>query len=333
MILVKFLRLTGAIMFGLGLGVILAEIVLRLLPALLPLETHSQLTQKVGWMAAVGLPQFLAEYRALWEEDDFLRERMKPNVDTIIHGNPEYPAWPIKTSSIGLGLAGFRDTLPAQADPYALILGDSFGFGVGVAAEETWLEQLEAQTGLTFVNLSQVGASSLQEARIYNQYGRELPAKIVFWMFFQNDLKDNLRFAQWLNPADKVAQAVRLPSRPCLGSLHHFLKRYSLAYELLLYWRHTCEYSAMTATPTYRDHNLHLIFCLDHDICDLDVQARMLTAGWPLTRQALQDTLIQIEASGATLVIIIVPAKEQVHWEQFQEVATFPPGYNIDRLV
>ncbi|MCQ3980056.1 MAG: hypothetical protein DPW09_42100 [Anaerolineae bacterium] len=333
LVFAKIFRPIFAIAFGLGLGLLLIEVLLRLLPGLLPLETHSQLSQKAGWLAAVGLPQFLAEYRALWAEDDFLRERMKPDLDTVIHGNPEYPAWPIKTSSLGGGQAGFRDTLPDGVRPYALVLGDSFGFGVGVAAEETWLEQVETQTGLTFANLSQVGASSLQEARIYQRYGRDLPAQVVFWMFFQNDLKDNLRFAQWLNPDEDVPQAVRLPSQPCTGALHRLLKRYSLAYELLLYWQHTCEYSAMTAAPTYQDDHLSLTFCLDHDICDPQVQAQMLTAGWPLTRRALQDTLALLEPTGATLVILIVPSKEQVYWEQYQQVAALSPGNNIDHMI
>jgi hypothetical protein len=329
----KVWRLALAVIFGLSLGLILIEITLRLIPTLLPLETHSQLTQKEGWLAAAGLPQFLAEYRQLWETDDFLRERMKPNVDMLIHGNPEYPTWPIQTDSLGLGPVGFRDTLSGQASPYALVLGDSFGFGVGVTQAETWLEQLEHRAGLPIVNLSQVGASSLQEARIYARYGGQLPAKIVFWMFFQNDLKDNLRFAQWLDPQANITQAVRLPDRPCTGSLHSFLKRYSLAYELLLYWQHTCEYSAMTPTPAYHNEQLSLVFCLDHDICDRDVQARMLSAGWPLTRQALQDTLVQLDQTGATLVILIVPSKEQVYWPQFRQVASVSPDYNVDQLI
>lgn len=332
MLITKIVRPIFAVGFGLGLGLLVVELLLRLLPGLLPLETHSQLSQKAGWLAAVGLPQFLAEYRALWEEDDFLRERMKPNLDTIIHGNPEYPAWPIKTTSLGGGPAGFRATLSDVASPYALVLGDSFGFGVGVAVEETWLEQVEAQTGLALVNLSQVGASSLQEARIYERYGRDLPVNVVFWMFFQNDLKDNLRFAQWLNPDEAVPQAVRRPSQPCAGALHGLLKRYSLAYELLLYWRHTCEYSAMTPAPTYQDSRLTLTFCLDHDICDGEVQTQMLAAGWPLTRQALQDTLALLGPTGATLVILIVPSKEQVYGEQYRQIAALSPGDNLDQL-
>jgi hypothetical protein len=333
LVLAKIFRSIFIAAFGLGLGLLLIEILLRLLPGLLPLETHAQLTQKAGLLTPVGLPQFLAEYRALWEVDDYLRERMKPEVDTIIKGNPEYPAWPIKTDSLGLGRAGFRDTLSGQTTPFAIVLGDSFGFGVGVAAEETWLEQLEDQTGLSFVNLSQVGASSLQEARIYARYGRSLPVKVVFWMFFQNDLKDNLRFAQWLNPDEEVPQAVRLPNQPCSNRLHRLLKRYSLAYELLLYGRRTCEYSALLPAPVYQDENLNLVFCLDHDICDLQVQAHMLAHGWPLTQQALQDTLAQLSQTGTTLVIIIVPSKEQVYWAQLQQVGHFPPDYHVDQLV
>lgn len=320
-----------AVLFGLLLGILLLEIILRLFPMMLPLETHSQLNQK-RWLAPVGQPRFLVEYRALWQEDDYLRERMKPGLDTIVHGNAEYPAWPIQTDSLGLGPAGFRDTRPEQP-PYALVLGDSFGFGVGVARQDLWLEQLERDTGRPFVNLAQVGASSLQEARIYARYGRQLPAQVVFWLFFQNDLKDNLRFARWLTPAVAVPQAIRLPAHPCGGLAHHALKRYSLGYELLLYQRRRCEYSAMPPTPTYRDDHLSLVFCLDHDICDLEVQNQMLAEGWPLTRQALLDTLDQLEQQGATLIIVIVPAKEQVYWEQFRQVADLPPDYDPDRLV
>ena len=313
------------------MGFLFLEIGLRLFPGLLPLETHSQLSQK-RWLAPIGTPRFLAEYRQLWADDAYLRERMKPNVDVVIHGNPEYPVWPIKTSDLGQGEAGFRDTLPDQP-PFAVLLGDSFGFGVGVPQEEVWSERLERASGLPVVNLSQVGASSLQEARIYARYGRDLPARIVFWQFFQNDLKDNLRFAQWLQPEVDIPQAARLSDQPCASPVHRFLKRYALSYELPLFWRRACEYAAMTPTPVYQADSLSLTFCLDHDICDEQVQARMLSDGWPLTRQALLETLDQTEQAGATLVVIIVPSKEQVYADQYRQAADFPAAYDMDRLV
>jgi len=323
--------MTATIFFGLILGFLLLEIALRLLPTLLPLETHAQLPYK-QWLAPVGQPRFLAEYRVLWAVDDYLRERMKPGVDTIIHGNPEYPAWPIQTDSLGLGEVGFRDRLP-EGPPFALVLGDSFGFGVGVAQEDLWLEQLERDSGLPFVNLSQVGASSLQEARIYARYGRQLPHRVLLWLFFQNDLKDNLRFAQWLQPEADIPQAVGQPTHVCQSVAHRLLKRYSLVYELPLYGLRACEYSAMPPTPRYQDDRLSLTFCLDHDICDLAVQERMLSDGWPLTRQALLSTAAQAERTEVTLIIIIVPSKEQVYEAQFRQVAALPSDYNVDRLV
>jgi hypothetical protein len=59
----------------------------------------------------------------------------------------------------------------------------------------------------------------------------------------------------------------------------------------------------------------------------------MLSDGWPLTRQALHDTLTQLDQHNPTLIIVTVPSKEQVYWDQFQQVATFPPDYDIDQLV
>jgi hypothetical protein len=317
---------------GLGLGLSLVEILLRLVPGALPAEIQPQVTNKAWVIASASVPRFYVEYRRLWEEDPFLREHMKPGLDTVVHGNPEYPSWHIRTSSLDLGPAGFRDERPKE-QPYAVVLGDSFGFGVGLRHEDVWLEQLERQTGLPFVNLSQVGASSIQQARIYTKYGRQLQASIVIWMFFQNDMKDNLRFAHWLDPTAGVELASRPPGRPCQSWLHRALKKYSLIYELLIYWQRNCDYAAILPTPVYRDGRLSVTFCLDHDICDPAVQARMLAAGWPLTQAAIHDTRQLVEQSGAVLVVLIVPSKEQVYWEQFQKVAGLPANYDVDQLV
>jgi hypothetical protein len=320
-------------MLGFGLGLLVTELGLRFLVPFFPYQTEPFLSRKAWLISQVGLPQFVAEHRLLWEQDDYLRERIKPNMDVVIHGNPEYPAWPVKTDSLGLGPVGFRDTRP-NGKPFALVLGDSFGFGMGVRPDEIWSEQLEALTGLPIVNLSQTGASSLQEARLYARYGRQLPtSQVIFWLFFQNDLKDNLRFYHWANPDAPVVEAVRRANQTCNGPIHNFLERYSLAYELILFSRRACHYSNLTPNPVYRDFNLSLTFCLDHDICDLGVQEQMLAEGWPFTRQALLDTLAQLKPTQTRLVIINVPSKEQVYWQQFRQVASLPSGYNVDQLV
>ncbi len=331
--LAAFGRAGLLITLGLGLGLLATEIGLRFFTSSFPHQTNPYLSRKAWLFSEPGLPQFVAEHRLLWAPDDFLRERAKPNVDVLIHGNPEYPAWRVKTDSLGLGPVGFRDTLPDR-EPFALVLGDSFGFGMGVEQEEIWSERLEKESGLSIVNLSQTGASSLQEARLYARYGRQLSTtKVVFWLFFQNDLKDNLRFARWVDPNAQIVEAVRQPDQTCTGPIHDFLEKFSLTYELLLFSNRACHYSGLTPNPVYRDFNLFLTFCLDHDICDLGVQAQMLATGWPLTRQALLDTLAQLDLTGAELVIILVPSKEQVYWEQFRQVASLPPDYNIDQLV
>ena len=230
-----------------------------------------------------------------------LRDRLKPNVDTILRGNSEYPIWHIRADPLGLGLGRFRDSLPDR-EPYAVVLGDSFGFGVRVAQEQIWMEVLERETGLPFVNLSRVGASSLHEVIIYTRASQRLPAKIVLWMFFENDLKENLCFAHWLNPDVSITLANAHPTHICRGRLHEFLRRYSIIYEPFLYWRRACEYSAIPSTPSYHDDTLSLVFCRDYDACDFGVQARMIADGWPLTRDALLDTLSHTVRTGAKLM-------------------------------
>ena len=173
------------VVFGLGMGLLLGELILRLVPLLIPFELHSWIAHK-PWLLAPppSLPPFFAEYRKLWEEDEVLRDRLKPNVDTILRGNSEYPIWHIRADSLGLGLGGFRDSLPDR-EPYAVVLGDSFGFGVGVAQEQTWMEVLEHETGLPFVNLSRVGASSLHEVIIYTRTSHRLPSQGRFLDVFR----------------------------------------------------------------------------------------------------------------------------------------------------
>ena len=176
-------RRAAAALLGIGGALVMAEVLLRLVPSLLPVEVQSHAAGMPGVSARRGVFRFFAEYRRVWEPDDWLRERLRPGVDVVLHGAPEYPEWPLQSDDLGLGPAGFRDT-PPTGDPYAVVLGDSFGFGVGVRREEIWSERLEQSTGLEFVNLSQVGASSLHEERIYQRYGTRFRARVVVWMFF-----------------------------------------------------------------------------------------------------------------------------------------------------
>ena len=319
------------ILFGLLLALVTAEVGLRLVPNRLPPQVIVQLPRKWGPLRSVEIPQFWAEYQPLWESDPEVREHIKPGLDTVVHGHPEYPVWPIKTEALGSQVAGYRDTEP-EAPPYAVVLGDSFGFGVGVTQEENWVTLLEQRLEMPIVNLSQVGASSFHEARIYERDGRSYQPAVVLWLFFQNDLKENLRFAQWLYPNRDIQTAGRVPSSFCHTFLHRHLDQVSVTYEWLLYVLRDCQHVGQTATPTYEDESLALTFCLDHDICDLGVQAQMLADGWAWTEPVIRAGLEAIEAEGSTAVFVIVPSKEQVYEPQYRSVHSLPAAYDIDRL-
>ncbi len=316
------------VILGLALGLLLVELILRLLPGLLPPPVMAQAWDKPGIVRWHGLPRFMAEYRRLWRDDPLLRERLIAGLDTVLHGHPEYPRWPIRSSGLGLGGAGFRDQRPLGT-PFAVVLGDSFAFAVGVERREGWVEVMEQSSGRSFVNLSQVGASSLQEALIYQHYGRPLAAPLVLWTFFQNDLKENLRFAAWADPAAAVPQAARPPR--CTSGPHRLLRRLSLSYELWLASRGACAYTEELVRSAAQPHGQ--VFCRDHDICDPQVQDRMLQFGWPLARQAILQTRARVEAAGGRFAVVIVPAKEQVYGELYRVAADLPPEHDLDRLV
>lgn len=328
----RYLVTAFFVIFGLTIGLFLFEAFLRVYPAVLPAEIQVSLLSKRGPVNFNGMSQFFVEYREIWEGDDYLREHIKPDLDVIINGHPEYPQWHIQTSSLGLGEAGFRDTLPSEP-PFAVVLGDSFGFGSGVNGDESWVYYLEENINQTVINLSQVGASTNQEARIYEQYGQPLNPQLVIWLFFQNDLKDNLRFTQWANPDQQIPQASH-PPHTCHNRLHRYGQDYSLIYELVNYLMRNCHYTYLVPHPVYEDENFSLQFCRDHDICDLEIQEKMLADGWPVTADIFSETLTEIEANQSQLLMVLVPAKEQVYWPQFQQVADFlPTDYDVDRLL
>jgi hypothetical protein len=64
------------IFLGLGLGLMVTELGLRFLVPFFPYQTEPFLSRKAWLMSQVGVPQFVAEHRLLWEPDDYLRERI-----------------------------------------------------------------------------------------------------------------------------------------------------------------------------------------------------------------------------------------------------------------
>jgi len=101
---------------------------------------------------------------------------------------------------VSINSLGFRDRevslRPSPGRPRITILGDSFGFGDSLNAEERFTEQLQALTGdsIEVVNVSVPGYGTGHEFLFIKELmdrGYDVGDKLVF-VFFTNDVLDNM---------------------------------------------------------------------------------------------------------------------------------------------
>ena len=85
-------------------------------------------------------------FEGMWETDPELLLRLKPNLDMNIYGHPEF-SFQVQTNKDGLRDEPFTHSIDITT------IGDSFTFGFGVEANESWPEQLEQASGIDVANL------------------------------------------------------------------------------------------------------------------------------------------------------------------------------------
>jgi lysophospholipase L1-like esterase len=124
------------------------------------------------------------------EHDEVLGWRYRPGA-ALRHATDEFDV------EIAIDEHGFRrqTSLPARA-PDVLVFGDSFAFGWGVEASETWANRLESELGLAVWNLAVSGFSVDQELLLWRERARFLPRdvpcapKVVLVLTCGNDLPE-----------------------------------------------------------------------------------------------------------------------------------------------
>ncbi|MCK6446041.1 MAG: SGNH/GDSL hydrolase family protein [Planctomycetes bacterium] len=142
-----------------------------------------------SWSARAAGPSTNPRYVT---HDDVLGWRYVPDV-AVRHATDEFDV------AVRIGAHGFREqaSLPSRA-PDVLVFGDSFGFGWGVEAHETFSAGLERELGVAVWNLSVSGYSVDQELLLFRERGRFLPRdvtrapKLVLVLSCGNDLLEAL---------------------------------------------------------------------------------------------------------------------------------------------
>lgn len=189
------------ILFGLGLGLVLSEIALRVLrrpQAGTEFSSLKDLRRAMLQPEALPLPVDAPQDEALRDvtlrsiivphPDDKIIFDLRPNLDTV------FQRVPLRTNSCGM--RGPERAHAKGADTYRIaLLGDSFAFGWGVKEEEIFASRLEdnlnrlSKPPLNFevLNFGVPGYSTFQEVAKFKESGLEFNPDAVLVFFIQND--------------------------------------------------------------------------------------------------------------------------------------------------
>jgi lysophospholipase L1-like esterase len=240
----------------------------------------------------------------------------------VKHNPPADPARPVRYTTpffegtlvsaeyrieIRLNSEGFRDAEHERTKPEGtlriLAVGDSFTFGVGVEAAETYpkiLERLLDERRAEVLNMGIGGLGTIEQADVVRHGVRYAPDLILLGLLAEdrwsphsgNDLCDNIRASR------AAAAGTDAPAEPGLigftGRLHRWLALHSDAYFLLMTGAGT---SVRTGAIGLREGR----------------NRKELEEGWRLTRDALRDIADVARGAGARLVIVRIPFLYDVH--------------------
>jgi len=152
-------------------------------------------------LAALAIGEFVARlagyepyptpqgFPEIFQYDAVLGWSQRPQASTVV----EHPRF---TSHVRINSGGLRDKeypyLRSPGIKRILVLGDSFSWGWGVEAEETFPDLLEgALHNVEVINAGVPGYSTDQELIWLEREGLKYQPDLVILQFFENDVKDN----------------------------------------------------------------------------------------------------------------------------------------------
>ncbi|HSF05457.1 MAG TPA: GDSL-type esterase/lipase family protein [Methylomirabilota bacterium] len=291
-----------------GLGLVVASLAI----------TAGVLEVAVRWVD----PQDLHRDEGLWAPDPDRAFRLAPGFrGTEVSHEFRIP--------IAINSRGLRDREIAPTRPPGtariLVVGDSFTYGSGVAAEDTYPKRLErllaerAGVPVEVINAGVSGYGTAHEAAFLRAEGWAYePAVVVLQMFPQNDLDENLEpFGRevvdgalrvragrgegpaWLRRGQAVVRA-RSHAYRFLGDRYHLLR-----IRLGLEPSHAASLGVYLRRPPAR-----------------------VTAGWDATRAQLREIVAMGRQHGRPVVVVHAPALAALDDERAAAFASF---YRVDR--
>ena len=280
---------------------------------------------------------------AEWREGDITRLGFiqKDVTRPVLH------RYPIRTDAEGFRNAVVREKIDIAA------LGDSFTDGTTSAVEDTWPARLAVLTGKTVQNYGTSGFGPQQAHYVFQDFVRaKRPRWTVLGFFAANDLNDAEVFERWERGDER-------PGEELSGwKLPPVFRRY----ETFHLWTILRVASNSLRGPPAANEPAriatHELARFHRGMFHVPVGGRALqfaffppylqklgrpreeierTRGWELTTKVLRKLKAECEQDGSTLIVMVIPAKEQVYWplvertftpETLQEAINFYCRYN-----
>lgn len=297
----------GGIVFGVLFAWLLAEVLLRLLFFSLPPRLQLVLDEvhKTPFTDAKLLPD------PIWQSDSEYLTITRPVTDQEQFGSAEV-RFSVTTESLWGSRAAFR-TQQALVDQHvdAVAVGDSFTFCF-TEIEDCWVQQLVTLTDRNIINLGITSTGSVSHQRILGDFGMPLEPDLVLWQWYGNDANEDFGLAELrgettvtsTNPPLKTPESNWLDQNSAFYTLVKFLLGSEDDYEASLQF-HDPEYA--------EEGDVSLAFGRSYLWDAFDMSQPHNQYGWERTQAALRDSQSMVESYGGTLVIVLMPTKEQVY--------------------
>jgi SGNH hydrolase-like domain, acetyltransferase AlgX len=297
---------------GTVIGVLLVEVIARSAPRLMPgpLQMLNHAFQaEVNWPKTTAADSYLGYHIRANQE---ITEDLEGHV--------------IRSHVLALDSSeiGIRDMGTPIMPVDGVAIGDSFTYCSTVPVEKCWLHLVTQETGRRFVNLGVPGYSAIQETRMLERYGLPLHPRLILSGIFLNDFKEDVRFTRWLKSGhDSFLDWVR---EQRLNPWEDFLERKSLVYRIvrrgliargrnIRRWRGNGGELRLSGDGWWRS------------IVNISEGDR----AWKLMHDTLLEQKRLANQSGAVLIVLLFPFKEQTYWHVVQQFAADRQHCDPDR--
>ncbi len=325
--------LSRYVLFGVACGAALA---LPLVVALLFRGAGRRFLRKLGF-AAIPCVLLLA----LLEGAFRLLDLRDPTAGTVVaseaYGLALLPQPGIADAN------GFRNDAAPQ-DAQVLCIGDSFTWGFGVAAKDSYPQALARRSGRKVYNASLGGYGPIQYRELVRNYLRLRPEHVILGVYLGNDILNAVAFAALPCAEDLRREGFPYPPLPPLPGAGvddapapnlavGLAEQVAKTSRLLSYGggllrerlRHAVPgWDAEPGTPGLREGPIATLFA-PHLVVPTDLDSAAAQEGLRMSERCIADVAQMCRAAGAKPWLLVFPTKEAIYCRFLEQTGQSRP--------